>query len=53
MTVAVLSIWAWFTHSRQAYADDVSATCRAEGVEVSWDSKDYFKMDWYTSCKAY
>lgn len=43
LTVIVfLAIWAWFTQSQSATANGINIKSRAEGVEVSWDGKDYY-----------
>ena len=43
LTVTVLSIWAWFTQYREDHASGVYAQAVADGVEMSWDAKDYYK----------
>lgn len=41
--VAFIAIWAWFTKNSAATASGVSVKTRADGIEVSWDGKDYYK----------
>ncbi|MDO4830222.1 MAG: hypothetical protein Q4A46_01940 [Clostridia bacterium] len=41
--VAFIAIWAWFTKNLTATASGVSVKTRADGIEVSWDGKDYYK----------
>ncbi len=40
--VCSLSIWAWFTSVQEATAKGISVTAKANGVEVSWDNKDFY-----------
>lgn len=40
--VAFIAIWAWFTRNSSAEANGINVVARAEGVEVSWDDKDYY-----------
>lgn len=41
--VAFIAIWAWFTKNSAATASGVSVKTRADGIEVSWDDKKYYK----------
>ena len=41
--VAFIAIWAWFAKNLNATASGVSVKTRADGIEVSWDGKDYYK----------
>lgn len=41
VTVCSLSIWAWFTQNSKAEAKGINVMAKAEGVEVSWDGKNY------------
>lgn len=41
--VAFLAIWAWFSKNTSATADGISLKAKADGVEVSWDGKSYYK----------
>ena len=43
LTVTVLSIWAWYTQYTKDYASGIYAQAVADGVEMSWDAKNYYK----------
>lgn len=43
LVVCALSIWAWFTSKTDATANGIRLTTKSDGVEVSWDGKDWYK----------
>ncbi len=43
LVVCSLSIWAWFTVGDSAKANGINVRARADGVEVSWDEKNWYK----------
>lgn len=40
--VCSLSIWAWLTKGSSATADGISVKSKGDGVQVSWDGKNYY-----------
>ncbi len=40
--VCSLSIWAWFTIGQTSVADGISIQSKGDGVQVSWDGKDFY-----------
>ncbi len=41
--VSVLAIWSWFIVRRHAEASGMSVKAVSDGVEISWDNKDFYK----------
>ena len=43
--ICSLSIWAWFTQDTKAIADGINVKSKGDGVQVSWDGKNYYDKD--------
>lgn len=41
--ISILAIWSWFSGKKSAEADGMSVKAVSDGVEISWDNKNFYK----------